>query len=69
MEPGAAEESRGFDSLVSVASLGKAQAVRRTVEEPIWTNCPLTLLRTHHDATIHLDIDSESELDKVSSPD
>ena len=53
--------------IASVPGLRKAQVVRRTLEEPISTNCPSTLLRTHHDATIYLDLDSASELDKASS--
>jgi glucosamine-6-phosphate deaminase len=53
--------------IVSVPGLRKAQVVRRTLEEPISTNCPSTLLRTHGDVTIYLDVDSASELEKVSS--
>ena len=53
--------------IASVPVLRKAQVVRRTLEEPISTNCPSTLLRTHDDVTIYLDVDSASELQKVSS--
>ena len=53
--------------IVSVPGLRKAQGVRRTLEEPISTGCPSTILRTHNDATIYLDVDSASELEKISS--
>jgi glucosamine-6-phosphate deaminase len=53
--------------IVSVPGLRKAHVVRRTLEEPISVNCPSTLLRTHLDATIYLDVDSASELEKTSS--
>jgi glucosamine-6-phosphate deaminase len=49
--------------IVSVPGSRKAQIIRRTLEEPISTACPSTLLRTHPDATIYLDPDSAAELD------
>lgn len=52
--------------IVSVPGLRKADVVRRTLEEPISTNCPSTILRTHGDVTIYLDADSASEREKVS---
>jgi glucosamine-6-phosphate deaminase len=44
--------------IVSVPGRRKAEAVRRTLEEPISADCPSTLLRTHPDVTIYLDADS-----------
>ena len=44
--------------IVSVPGHRKAEAVRRTLEEPISADCPSTLLRTHPDVTIYLDADS-----------
>jgi glucosamine-6-phosphate deaminase len=48
--------------IVSVPGSRKAQAVRRTLEEPISTSCPSTQLRNHPDVTIYLDVDSAAEL-------
>jgi glucosamine-6-phosphate deaminase len=48
--------------IVSVPGSSKADAVRRTLEEPVSTNCPSTLLREHPDVTIYLDEDSAAEL-------
>jgi glucosamine-6-phosphate deaminase len=48
--------------IVSVPGARKAEAVRRTLQEGISTNCPSTLLRTHPDVTIYLDMDSAAEL-------
>ena len=49
--------------IVSVPGRRKAQSVRRTVEDPISTACPATILRTHPDVTLYLDEESASELD------
>ena len=38
--------------IVSVPGKRKAKSVRRTVEDPISTACPSTILRTHPDATL-----------------
>ncbi|MGB7546586.1 MAG: glucosamine-6-phosphate deaminase [Terracidiphilus sp.] len=54
--------------IVSVPGRRKAEAVRRTLEEPIATDCPSTILRTHSDVTIYLDVESASELHGVSLP-
>lgn len=54
--------------IVSVPGGRKAEVVRRTVEEPVATNCPSTILRTHENVTIYLDVDSASELHEVLSP-
>jgi glucosamine-6-phosphate deaminase len=48
--------------IVSVPGRRKAQSVRRTLEEPISTACPATILRTHPDVTLYLDPESASEL-------
>ena len=48
--------------LASVPGSRKAAVVRRTLEEPISTKCPSTILRTHGDVTIYLDADSAAEL-------
>jgi len=42
----------------------KANIIRRALEEPISTDCPATILRTHPNVTLYLDTDSASELDK-----
>ena len=49
--------------IASVPGARKAKIVRRTLEEPISTACPATILRTHPDVTIYLDRESASELD------
>jgi glucosamine-6-phosphate deaminase len=49
--------------IVSVPGIRKATAVRRALHEPISTNCPATILRTHPDVTLYLDPESASELD------
>ncbi len=51
--------------IVSVPGPRKALCVRRTLEEPISTACPATILRTHPDATLYLDQDSASALNGV----
>lgn len=52
--------------IVTVPGSRKAQAVRRTLEEPIAADCPSTLLRKHPDVTLYLDVDSASELPRES---
>ncbi|MGA3228006.1 MAG: glucosamine-6-phosphate deaminase [Acidobacteriaceae bacterium] len=51
--------------IVSVPGSRKAEAVRRTLYDPITTRWPSTLLRTHPDVTIYLDTDSAAELKGV----
>ena len=51
--------------IVSVPGSRKAVAVRRTLQDPISTDCPSTLLRTHPDVTIYLDADSAAGLSDV----
>lgn len=53
--------------IASVPGPRKAQIVRRTLEEPISTACPSTILRTHPDVTIYLDVDSAAELNGILS--
>jgi glucosamine-6-phosphate deaminase len=48
--------------IVSVPGSRKAKIVRRTLEEPISTRCPATILRNHPDVTVYLDRDSAAEL-------
>jgi glucosamine-6-phosphate deaminase len=40
----------------------KAQAVKDTLEGPVHTACPASILRTHPDASLFLDVDSASML-------
>ena len=48
--------------IVSVPGRRKAKIVRRAFEEPVSTECPATILRTHPDVTIYLDVQSAGEL-------
>jgi glucosamine-6-phosphate deaminase len=48
--------------IVSVPGSRKAEAIRRTLDEPMATNCPSTLLRTHPDVTVYLDVDSAAAI-------
>lgn len=48
--------------IVSVPGKRKAKSVRRTVEDPISTACPSTILRTHPDATLYLDRESAADI-------
>jgi glucosamine-6-phosphate deaminase len=50
--------------IVSVPGLRKAKIVNRTLHEAISTACPATILRKHLDATVYLDEESASELQK-----
>jgi glucosamine-6-phosphate deaminase len=54
--------------ICSVPGSRKAAVVRRTLEEPMTTDCPSTFLRTHPDVTIYLDADSAAELKQVIIP-
>ncbi|HWF66954.1 MAG TPA: glucosamine-6-phosphate deaminase [Acidobacteriaceae bacterium] len=51
--------------ILSVPGPRKAKIMRRTLEEPISTNCPATILRTHPDVTIYLDEASAAELGNI----
>lgn len=48
--------------IVSVPGKRKALSVRRTLDDPISTACPSTVLRTHPDTTLYLDCESAAEL-------
>ena len=50
--------------ILSVPGIRKAAILRRTLEEPISTECPATILREHPNATLYLDAESASELDE-----
>lgn len=52
--------------ILSVPGSRKATIVRRTLEEPISTDCPATLLRTHPGATIYLDQESSAEVGGIA---
>jgi glucosamine-6-phosphate deaminase len=49
--------------IASVPGPRKAEIMRRTVQEPISTACPATILRNHPDVTVYLDYDSAAQLD------
>ncbi|MGB6743430.1 MAG: glucosamine-6-phosphate deaminase [Terracidiphilus sp.] len=51
--------------ILSVPGKRKMQIVKRAFTEPITTECPATILRTHPDATVYLDPDSAAELDET----
>lgn len=51
--------------IATVPGARKATIVRRTLEESISTDCPATILRTHPDATLYLDLESAAELDGI----
>jgi glucosamine-6-phosphate deaminase len=54
--------------IVSVPGKRKAKIVRRALHEPISTECPATILRTHPDVTLYLDAESAEELHEVLAP-
>jgi glucosamine-6-phosphate deaminase len=54
--------------IVTVPGSRKATAVRRTLEDMLTTDCPSTILRTHPDATIYLDVDSAAGLGNYDLP-
>jgi glucosamine-6-phosphate deaminase len=49
--------------ILSVPGSRKAAIIRRTLVDPISTDCPATLLRTHPNATLYLDPESAAELE------
>lgn len=51
--------------IVSVPGHRKAAVIRRALSGPLSTDCPATILRTHPDTTIFLDLESAAELDGV----
>lgn len=54
--------------IVSVPGPRKAAIVRRTLEDPITTACPATILRRHPQVTIYLDKESAAELEQMTLP-
>jgi glucosamine-6-phosphate deaminase len=48
--------------ILSIPGPRKAHIVKRSLTEPISTDCPATILRTHPDATAYLDAESGAEL-------
>jgi len=48
--------------ILSIPGPRKAQIVKRTLNDPISTACPATILRGHLNATLFLDTDSAAEL-------
>jgi len=53
--------------IASVPGPRKAAIVRRTIDEPISTACPATILRTHPNVTVYLDPDSASLIELGAS--
>ena len=51
--------------IVSVPGHRKAAIIRRVLTEPLSTDCPATILRTHPDTTVYLDLESAAELNGV----
>jgi glucosamine-6-phosphate deaminase len=51
---------------LSVPGHRKAEAIRRTIMEPVSTSCPSTILRSHPDATVYLDEESAQGLSEDS---
>jgi glucosamine-6-phosphate deaminase len=48
--------------ILSVLGSRKASIVRRTFEDPVSTECPSTILRSHEDATIFMDREAAAEV-------
>jgi glucosamine-6-phosphate deaminase len=48
--------------ILSIPGPRKARIVKRTLNDPISTACPATILRRHSNATLFLDVDSAAEL-------
>jgi glucosamine-6-phosphate deaminase len=49
--------------LVMVPEARKAEPVRRTLREPVSTDCPASIIRERGNVTLYLDADSSSLLD------
>ena len=54
--------------IVSVPGSRKAAIIRRALEEAISTDCPASILRTHPDVTVYLDLESAAELEGFALP-
>ena len=50
--------------ILSVPDKRKAAAVKGTVEGPVTSNCPASIVQQHADCTLHLDVASASELSR-----
>jgi glucosamine-6-phosphate deaminase len=50
--------------IVSVPGKRKSAILRRTLDEPISTSCPATILREHPDTTVYLDDEAAVEIGK-----
>jgi glucosamine-6-phosphate deaminase len=50
--------------ILSIPGPRKALIVERSLTEPISTDCPATILRTHPDVTAYLDPESGAQLDQ-----
>jgi glucosamine-6-phosphate deaminase len=50
--------------ILSVPGIRKAKIMQRVIHEEISSDCPGTVLRTHPDATVYLDRDSATELER-----
>jgi glucosamine-6-phosphate deaminase len=59
---------RGMCLNATVPGSAKAEAVRRTIEGPIASSCPASILRTHPNASLFLDTDSASRLERPEDP-
>jgi glucosamine-6-phosphate deaminase len=51
--------------IASVPGSRKTKIVKRSLEEPMSTEYPATILRTHPDVTMYLDLESARELHEV----
>lgn len=51
--------------IVSVPGSRKARIVSRTLDEPISTGCPATILRVHPNATVYLDKESADSVSAI----
>lgn len=59
---------RGVCLNAAVPGSAKAEAVRQTIEGPIASSCPASILRTHSNASLFLDADSASRLQRLEDP-
>jgi glucosamine-6-phosphate deaminase len=53
--------------ILTIPGNRKAHIVKRAFNDPISTHCPATILRTHPDASVYLDLDSAAELDEMAA--
>jgi glucosamine-6-phosphate deaminase len=50
--------------ILNVPGPAKAEAVRRTVQGPVTPDCPASILQQHPDATLFVDRDAASRLER-----